>query len=236
MKKVEDVFGVSGKQVESYVERDDVDDKFKDALRTDKQIIIFGASKQGKTALVKKYINYDDNILISLSPKTTLKDIYKSILRKSGVTLKTSYTEGTGDSTKVNARASIQGAVALVLKGKVGVGIEKDRHDKIEDKYEEIEFNLELPDDVSDLIHRIGSKKVVILENFHYLPEAAEDIYDNFFVTFQENKQKLAKRNKSCGFCCARYTFFVPFKILVVSLLIFPFFCLVMAIYGPICK
>jgi len=71
---------------------------------------------------------------------------------------------------------------------------------------------------------------------FHYLPEAAEDIYDNFFVTFQENKQKLAKRNKSCGFCCARYTFFIPFKLLVVSLLIFPFFCLGMSIYGPICK
>ena len=28
---------------------------------------------------------------------------------------------------------------------------------------------------------------------FHYLPEAAEDIYDNFFVTFDENKKKLAK-------------------------------------------
>ena len=71
---------------------------------------------------------------------------------------------------------------------------------------------------------------------FHYLPESAEDIYDNFFVTFEENKKKLEKRNKSCGFCCARYTFYMPFKVLVVSLLIFPFFCLVMAIYGPICK
>jgi hypothetical protein len=71
---------------------------------------------------------------------------------------------------------------------------------------------------------------------FHYLPEAAEDIYDNFFVTFQENKQKLVKRNKSCGFRCARYTFYVPFKLLVVSLLVFPFFCLAMSIYGPICK
>ncbi|WP_047734619.1 hypothetical protein, partial [Vibrio parahaemolyticus] len=86
---VEDVFGVSGKQVASYVERVHVDDKFKDALRTDKQIIVYGSSKQGKTALVKKYIPYEDNILISLSPKTTLKDIYQSILRKSGVVLKT---------------------------------------------------------------------------------------------------------------------------------------------------
>lgn len=107
MSNLEDVFGVSGKPVASYVERSQVDDHFKDALRTDKQIIVYGASKQGKTALVKKYINYESNIVISLSPRTTLKDIYQSILRKSGVSLRTSYTEGTGDSTRVKGKASI---------------------------------------------------------------------------------------------------------------------------------
>lgn len=68
MLKIEDIFGVSGKQVGSYIERDHVDAKLIDALRTEKQIIVYGASKQGKTALVKKYITYDDHILISLSP------------------------------------------------------------------------------------------------------------------------------------------------------------------------
>ena len=188
MEKLEEIFGISGKQVGSYVERDQVDDKFKDALRTDKQIIIFGSSKQGKTALVKKYINYDDNILISLSPRTTLKDIYKSILRKSGVTLKTSYTEGTGDSTKVKSKAMIQGAVALVLKARVQAGIEKERKANVTDNYEEIEFNLELPDDVSDLIHRIGSKKVIILENFHYLPEEYQRNFAYDLRSFQDLK------------------------------------------------
>jgi len=148
---VEEVFGVSGKQVASYVERQKVDDKFKDALKTDKQVIVYGSSKQGKTALVKKYINYEDNIVISLSPKSALKDIYQSMLRKSGVVLKTSYTEGTGEQTKVRAKASIQGAVALVLKGKFEACLDKGSSIKIEDSFEEIEFNLELPDDVADL-------------------------------------------------------------------------------------
>ena len=49
---------------------------------------------------------------------------------------------------------------------------------------------------------------------FHYLPESAEDIYDNFFVTFEENKKKLAKEINR-GFCCARYTFYMPFKVLL---------------------
>ncbi|EHW0634420.1 hypothetical protein L3I77_000727 [Vibrio vulnificus] len=185
---VEDVFGVSGKQVASYVERLHVDDKFKDALRTDKQIIVYGSSKQGKTALVKKYISYEDNILISLSPKTTLKDIYQSILRKSGVVLKTSYTEGTGDTTKVKSKASIQGAVAMVMKGKVEIGLEKGRSSKTDEQYDEIEFNLELPDDVADLIHRVGHKKVVILENFHYLPEELQRTFAFDLRTFQDLK------------------------------------------------
>ena len=185
---VEDVFGVSGKQVASYVERVHVDDKFKDALRTDKQIIVYGSSKQGKTALVKKYISYEDNILISLSPKTTLKDIYQSILRKSGVVLKTSYTEGTGDATKVKSKASIQGAVAMVMKGKVEVGIEKNRSTKTDEQFDEIEFNLELPDDVADLIHRVGQKKVIILENFHYLPEELQRTFAYDLRTFQDLK------------------------------------------------
>ncbi|WP_417356112.1 hypothetical protein [Gallaecimonas pentaromativorans] len=185
---VEEVFGVSGKQVASYVERPKVDDKFKDALRTDKQIVVYGSSKQGKTALVKKYINYEDNIVISLSPKSTLKDIYQSMLRKSGVVLKTSYTEGTGEQTKIRAKASIQGAVALVLKGKVETGIDKSNDRKIEDKYDEIEFNLELPDDVADLMHQAGDKKVVILENFHYLPEELQRTFAYDLRTFQDLK------------------------------------------------
>ncbi|KIF53520.1 hypothetical protein [Vibrio owensii] len=185
---VEDVFGVSGKQVASYVERPQVDDKFIDALRTDKQIIVYGASKQGKTALVKKYIPYEDNILISLSPKTTLKDVYQSILRKSGVVLKTSYTEGTGNTSKVHSKASIQSAVAMVVKGKVEVGVEGNKSVKAEEQYDEIEFNLELPDDVADLIQRVGHKKVIILENFHYLPESLQRTFAYDLRTFQDLK------------------------------------------------
>lgn len=188
MNNLEDVFGVSGKPVASYVERSHVDDHFKDALRTDKQIIVYGASKQGKTALVKKYIDYESNIVISLSPRTTLKDIYQSILRKSGVSLRTSYTEGTGDSTRIKGKASIQGAVALILRGKVDLGVEKDQDSKLENSYEEIEFNLELPDDVADLMLRTGNKKVVILENFHYLPEDLQRTFSYDLRTFQDLK------------------------------------------------
>lgn len=157
-------------------------------MKSDKQIIVYGSSKQGKTALVKKYIDYDDNIVISLSPKHTLKDIYQTILRKSGITLRTSYTKGSGQSSTAKGKARIQGAIALVLKGTAEVGLDRSTNHSSTENYDEIEFNLELPDDVADIINRHGNKKVVILENFHYLSEEVQKDFAYDLRTFQELK------------------------------------------------
>lgn len=157
-------------------------------MKSDKQIIVYGSSKQGKTALVKKYIDYDDNIVISLSPKHTLKDIYQTILRKSGITLRTSYTKGSGQSSTAKGKARIQGAIALVLKGTAEVGLDRSTNHSSTENYDEIEFNLELPDDVADIINRHGNKKVVILENFHYLSEEVQKDFVYDLRTFQELK------------------------------------------------
>lgn len=188
MTKVEEVFGVSVKNVKSYIERERVDNKFTEALKSDKQIIVFGSSKQGKTALVKKYINYEENIVVSLSPKHTLKDIYQTILRKSGVTLRTSYSSGSGKSSTIKGKARIQGAIAMVLKGTVETELNKTNSTNITDNYEEIEFNLELPDDVADIITRHGNKNVIILENFHYLSDEVQKDFAYDLRTFQELK------------------------------------------------
>ncbi len=59
MANLSDVFGVSPKPVLSYVERDEVDSRFRDAIASDKQVVVYGSSKQGKTALVSKYLPYE---------------------------------------------------------------------------------------------------------------------------------------------------------------------------------
>ena len=71
---------------------------------------------------------------------------------------------------------------------------------------------------------------------FKFLPEAGVDIYDNLFVNYKDNQEKLKKRQKSCAFNCIRCLFYIPFKLLVLALLLFPVFCIIMMIYGPICK
>ena len=71
---------------------------------------------------------------------------------------------------------------------------------------------------------------------FKFLPEVAEDIYDNLFISFENNQTQVEEKKKTCQFRCARCCCFVPFKLLVFLLLIFPMFCLIFAFYGTLCK
>lgn len=48
------VFGVSNDEVYTYIEREKVDTLFLEGLTKNKHIIIYGSSKQGKTALTNK--------------------------------------------------------------------------------------------------------------------------------------------------------------------------------------
>ena len=72
---------------------------------------------------------------------------------------------------------------------------------------------------------------------FNYLPGAAEDIYDNIYVSYKENRMLLEdKYRESKCFKCFSYSLWIPYKILVLSIFVFPIMCLFMAIAGPICK
>jgi len=181
-----DVFGVSNAVIKSYVERPKVDSKIKMAIKSDRQIIVHGASKQGKSALVSKYINYSDSIVVRLTPNMEIAGIYHSILRQSGVVLKTSYTDGAGSSMKTEAKAKIKAVIAIFgsaeVEGSGGIGFSRD----LETNYQEVPFNLELAQDVGELLRKIHCKKFIILENFHYLSEEIQKIFSYDLRTFQE--------------------------------------------------
>ncbi len=185
-KKLEEVFGVSRKRVSSYLKRPAVDEKFIDALRTDKQIIVYGASKQGKTALVSRYLPHEDNIVISLSPRSGIQDIYKYILSEAGVVLATSFSEGTGVEGKIKSKAKIETTIAML--GKAGTEIQGEigSNRSTTTNYEEIEFNLNLPNDVASLLRKVNSKKYIILENFHYLDDDIQQKLAFDLRTFQD--------------------------------------------------
>ena len=93
------------------------------------------------------------------------------------------------------------------------------------------------------ILNSLAMEFLMVLDNefeefyFKYLPGAADDIYDNVFVSYHENKQLLLdrKENDKC-FRCFSGIMFIPYKLLVISLFLFPFFCLFGTIAGPVCK
>ena len=99
-------------------------------------------------------------------------------------------------------------------------------------------------DDIQDMImNSLAMEFLMTLDNefeelyFKYLPGSADDIYDNIFVSYADNKELVKKRKKEdkCFyfFSCL---LFIPYKLLVLTLFLFPIFCLFMAFAGPICK
>jgi hypothetical protein len=71
---------------------------------------------------------------------------------------------------------------------------------------------------------------------FNCLPEIGEEIYDNEFVTYRDNVLLIEHQKQKCCFYCMQKIFYMPFKILVIALFLFPIFCFTIMIGGTICK
>ncbi|HBE86429.1 MAG TPA: hypothetical protein DDW53_15140, partial [Lachnoclostridium sp.] len=186
MVKLEEVFGVSRKPVLSYIERQEVDGSFENALRSDKQIIVYGASKQGKTALVSKYLPYSECLAVSCSPKSQVSDIYKSILRKLGIEILTDKQKSKSGDVEIGAVAKIKSKLPFLAAAEIEGSAKVNALAEQQLNYRSIEFNLELPQDIFDLYKQANSDKFVILENFHYLSSDVQKQLAFDLRTFQE--------------------------------------------------
>lgn len=173
MKTIE-VFGVSNEYVASYVERVEVDNSFVEGLARNKHIVIFGASKQGKTALTNKHLDEDQFIRVNCAPESLPADIYKSVLRQSNIEFEVSRTEGSATEGRVDVGVKIVAKIPIFGKGEGEVHGELSHKNEEVRHYERIEYNLELPQDVAEILRKVGFAKRVILENFHYLAEEVQ--------------------------------------------------------------
>lgn len=187
MIKVTDVFGVKNEMVLSYLFRDEVDGKFKDGIETDKHIIVYGSSKQGKTALIQNHLKKDtDYITIGCSPKMQIKDIYSSLLRQLGVEIE-SYDEKTkGSNAGLEVKTGFKALLPFLGQGEAELTgkVEGNSSDKIHSIC--IEFNLIIAQDISELLKRCKFNKFVLLENFHYLDEEVQNSLAYDLRTFHD--------------------------------------------------
>lgn len=145
--RLNDVFGITAKKLETYVERG-ADDDFKRCLQGRQHIVLHGSSKQGKTSLRKRYLNDNHAIAVSCQSDWDLPKMYLSILRRAGCQPKL-IEERVG---------AAHGTVRLDL-GVPGLGLKlggkPKQYEKVEYKYEGID-----PDDPNDIIERPAGDQV----------------------------------------------------------------------------
>lgn len=207
IRQTNQVYGVSNDLIDTYIERPKVDEAFTNGLEKNKHIIIYGASKQGKTSLTNKHLKNDEAIKVNCSPSASTLDLYNSIVRQLNVEI----LESTEISTTVG------GEVKIGLKAKIkipffgGADAETEAtslNEKESSKtFKVIDFNLALAQDLSELLRNIGFQKRIILENFHYLNEDVQKqlaidlrIFEDYNILFiilgiWREKNRLAQFN-----------------------------------------
>lgn len=189
--KVNEVYGVSNQMIETYIEREKVDSLFLDGLQRRKHIIVYGASKQGKTSLTNKHLKETDYVKINYSTGTTIIDIYKSILRQLNVEILNSKEENNtvNGELKVEVKAKLKVPLigGIETSGGVGTGGKKE----YKNLYKTVEYNLTLAQDISELLISLNFSKRIILENFHYLQEEVQQqlafdlrIFEDYNILF----------------------------------------------------
>lgn len=167
----EQVFGIRTEPVLSYVERANVDGAFEHALKkTDHHIVVYGSSKQGKTALRQKHLDdRKDCAIVRPSPRTTIEGIYSSILRSADIKIETVETSRTETGATGRVKTGFKALLPFVGGADASVEGEAKRSKQLEFRYEFIGYDYGEAQSIGELLQRVGFKRYVVIENFHYL-------------------------------------------------------------------
>jgi len=191
MYQTHEVFGVSNEMIATYIERPDVDDLFVKGLEKNKHIVIYGASKQGKTALTAKHLEEKDYIKVNCSPASTIQDLYNSIVRQLNIEIIESreVTQEVGGELKAGIKAKVK--IPFFVSGEASVEGKASAKEGNKLSYKVVDYNLFLAQDLSELLRAIEFDKKIIVENFHYLTEDNQKllaidlrIFDDYKIQF----------------------------------------------------
>lgn len=185
--KLGEVFGVSKDPVASYIERDAVDAALDSALKQTRQIIIYGSSKQGKTALLQRHVPEGQRVTVHCGPTTTTEDLYRSLLRQQNVEIVTEKTAETSRELSTSISAKFTAILPFFGSGEAETKGEVKAESAQGSTRQTIEFNLAVAQDVGELLSKVGSNKYFhIIENFHYLSDDVQRQLAFDLRTFEE--------------------------------------------------
>lgn len=155
------VFGTQRNLLLNYVSRTNVDDLLNECIYRKQHVVIFGGSKQGKTCLRKKNLSNDQYILINCQAESTIQSINQQILKLAGFEVTVSKNKTVKGEAKVIASTSLP----FLIKGtgEMGGFIESNV------TKEPLDIDLSNVNDIQNALNSVGFKKIIVLDDFHYL-------------------------------------------------------------------
>lgn len=186
MANVEDVFGIRSKLVLSYLERPEVDQRFLEAIRTDHHVVVYGSSKQGKTSLRQKHLRESECLIVRCNPRMSILALYQSVLRQSGARIQTIETQTRTASAETKVSAGFKAYIPWL--GGADTSVEGTAGAEAQGEFttEFVSYNLEDAQAIAELLVSLGTKKWIVLENFHYLPVEVQRSIAFDLKTFHE--------------------------------------------------
>lgn len=165
-----EVFGIMQKVPPyTYVDRAGLDLRLEYHLGTDRHIVIYGASKQGKTSLRRRGLPDEKTVVVRCRLTMKLEDLYSTLLQNLGV-----YAPKERSKTR-----SVTGKVAVEVAGKAGLPLIGSASAKVGGELggdAETEDTVRVPGMPEANLDWIAaqvreSNKRVVVEDFHYLIE-----------------------------------------------------------------
>lgn len=185
--RLEQVFGVSKDLVASYTDRTAVDEAMANALRQTRQIIVYGSSKQGKTAVVQRHVTEESRVTVHCSPQTKTEDMYRSLLRQMGVEITTEKTNDVGREMGTTLGAKFTAMLPFFGSGEAETSATLNATKNDGSRREMIVFKLSLSQDVGELLCKVNAgNKFFVVENFHYLTPDVQSAFAFDLRTFEE--------------------------------------------------
>jgi hypothetical protein len=187
--KLRDAFGVGREVPLNYVSREGVDEKFVDNLTRAKHVVVFGSSKQGKTTLRRHCLSESDYTVVSCLNSMGLSDLHGAILKAIGYRIEQTQTKTTGGAWKYGAQFAGEGKVPFVAKASAEGSVNRETNNTIAIATHALELDLNDVNDIVTALREAKFKKLIILEDFHYLPVETQRTFAFALKAFHENSE-----------------------------------------------
>lgn len=176
---LETIYGITEVPPENcptYIERK-AHKEFSYAVEHEKlHIVVYGASRQGKSWLIEKYC--PKFVRIGCDSKFTRELLFKSILNELNISvgsIQKSTNSETGGEVQGNTKFGVD--IPLVVKAEAGVESKLINKETSGDQISYTNIDLTNQSEVLNAIKNVIEDRIIVLENFHYLEPSVQKVF-----------------------------------------------------------